>query len=319
MKFLAISLLVAWPLGAAGQYTISGQIDLDSTWEKEVYLSVIPALGDLYRCSPHLIVAKAAVLEDGSFTIEGDVFPDQPHIVRLHVNKKHDPVATLIIGGQNENHCFLVLSRNAQLQLKEGQSGLFDHFNVIGDPTNEALYSLDSTIQYFAVLDTAFSYINYKNMVKAEQAKTLLNYADTTQFLLAALYAIDAADWGANREEIQRARVKVTDRFPAHPYLSKAGRSGLTKLPYLQLSAGFLLLLSLMTGLYFFLNKRRSPALKRLSVQEKKILAFLQEGKTNKEIAHQLHIELTTVKSHVYNIYKKLKISSRKDVGKFKR
>jgi len=50
-----------------------------------------------------------------------------------------------------------------------------------------------------------------------------------------------------------------------------------------------------------------------LTSQEVKILQFIQQGKSNKEIAAELFIELSTVKSHINKLYAKLKVKSRKE------
>ncbi len=56
-----------------------------------------------------------------------------------------------------------------------------------------------------------------------------------------------------------------------------------------------------------------SPLLDRheLSQREREILVLLMRGRKNKEIAKELFISENTVKVHVYNIYKKLGVSSR--------
>jgi len=48
-----------------------------------------------------------------------------------------------------------------------------------------------------------------------------------------------------------------------------------------------------------------------LTVREKEVLKAVAEGKCNKEISEMLYISTETVKSHVKNIYKKLKIKNR--------
>ena len=48
-----------------------------------------------------------------------------------------------------------------------------------------------------------------------------------------------------------------------------------------------------------------------LSQREREILVLLMRGRKNKEIAKELFISENTVKVHVYNIYKKLGVSSR--------
>lgn len=48
-----------------------------------------------------------------------------------------------------------------------------------------------------------------------------------------------------------------------------------------------------------------------LTLREKEVLQFIAEGKGNKEIASLLFISTETVKSHVKNIYRKLKVKNR--------
>ena len=54
--------------------------------------------------------------------------------------------------------------------------------------------------------------------------------------------------------------------------------------------------------------------LERLTNQEKKIVDLISEGKTNKEIANELAVSLSTIKTHTNNIYKKLGANSRAQV-----
>lgn len=54
--------------------------------------------------------------------------------------------------------------------------------------------------------------------------------------------------------------------------------------------------------------------LSQLSVQEKRVLDLLKEEKSNKEIAQELHIEVSTVKSHLNKIYSRLGVKSRKEI-----
>lgn len=53
-----------------------------------------------------------------------------------------------------------------------------------------------------------------------------------------------------------------------------------------------------------------------LTAKEKSVLDLIKAGKTNKEIAEELGISLSTVKTHINNIYKKLGVSSREDILK---
>jgi DNA-binding CsgD family transcriptional regulator len=50
-----------------------------------------------------------------------------------------------------------------------------------------------------------------------------------------------------------------------------------------------------------------------LTSKEMLVLRLLSESKTNKEIAAELFVELSTVKTHLNNIYSKLSVSNRKE------
>jgi DNA-binding NarL/FixJ family response regulator len=69
----------------------------------------------------------------------------------------------------------------------------------------------------------------------------------------------------------------------------------------------------------FLLGKQNRPAelalaedaQNELSQREKEILHMLAAGATNKDIAQKLFLSLNTIKSHIYNIYKKIDVPNR--------
>lgn len=60
-----------------------------------------------------------------------------------------------------------------------------------------------------------------------------------------------------------------------------------------------------------------APTLSPLSPQEERILPFLAEGKTNKEIAAVMHLSEKTVKNYLANIFDKLGITRRSQAAAF--
>jgi NarL family two-component system response regulator LiaR len=56
-----------------------------------------------------------------------------------------------------------------------------------------------------------------------------------------------------------------------------------------------------------------------LTAREADVLELLQQGCTNAEIAHELHIGVETVRTHARNIYRKLGISTRRDLARLGR
>jgi len=71
-------------------------------------------------------------------------------------------------------------------------------------------------------------------------------------------------------------------------------------------------------GLIFFVfrfrNKQNQVATSNLSKQEKNIQGLILQGKSNKEIANELFISLSTVKTHITNIYSKLQVANRQEL-----
>lgn len=68
---------------------------------------------------------------------------------------------------------------------------------------------------------------------------------------------------------------------------------------------------------FWHIKKRKQKTIDYKTVltkQELKIFTEIQNGLSNKEIADKLFISLSTVKTHINNIYSKLKISSRKEI-----
>jgi len=69
-------------------------------------------------------------------------------------------------------------------------------------------------------------------------------------------------------------------------------------------------------GTLLILRKKPHNTVDDLSRQERNIQTLILEGKTNKEIANELFISLSTVKTHITNIYSKLKVSNRRELVK---
>lgn len=61
----------------------------------------------------------------------------------------------------------------------------------------------------------------------------------------------------------------------------------------------------------FLRTEPKFPGLEKLSTQEKKVLDVLRDGLAYKEIASQMFISISTVRTHVRNIYEKLEVHCR--------
>lgn len=61
------------------------------------------------------------------------------------------------------------------------------------------------------------------------------------------------------------------------------------------------------------ISNDRETKLNELSAKQREVFDLIVEGKSNKEIIAEMVIELSTLKSHINQIYKKLGISSRRE------
>ncbi len=81
---------------------------------------------------------------------------------------------------------------------------------------------------------------------------------------------------------------------------------------------GFLLL-GIIIFFFSFKNTKSKKKNSELSKQELNVKKLILEGKSNKDIAEDLFISLSTVKTHITNIYSKLNVSNRTELlAKFK-
>lgn len=88
---------------------------------------------------------------------------------------------------------------------------------------------------------------------------------------------------------------------------------------FITISGIFFLILGMIISRYFHIKKKkkkRELAKSSLSNQELKVLMLVAEGNSNKEIAQELFIAETTVKSHVSNILIKLNAKRRTEAVK---
>jgi two-component system NarL family response regulator len=66
-------------------------------------------------------------------------------------------------------------------------------------------------------------------------------------------------------------------------------------------------------------EQRQSLGIMHLTRREIEVVALLEKGLSNKEIAAHMQIELQTVKNHVHNILEKLQLRSRREAARYAR
>jgi DNA-binding CsgD family transcriptional regulator len=299
---------------------IKGRIDADSTWSPVVYLSIIPSFDQLYSMSNQMIIESSEIDEAGRFSFETDYLPAENYIYRIHLSKKGDPPASLIIGGKDENHLFLIASNKSNLLIEnQSNESLFGRVDVNGFQPAKMLREIDEMVLFVDTANFNSTSLKRELMEKALDEK-LRQFADTCSFPLVSLYALYKTDIESNIAENPGFYNRFLDKWKDEksPYFEEFRKS----IPAENKKQNFSFLFGL-TGLFlgsiltFFVLKRKpkkSEPDEILTIQERRIFLMIQSGKSNKEISNELNIEISTVKSHVNNLYSKLKINSRKEI-----
>jgi len=299
---LFLLLLLLAPAFGYGQHArLSGKVSLDTGWARKFYISRMPGFDDMFTTSRALIIAEGDIDTAGNFSVNFPATKDES-LYRLHFIRKGDPASTLIIGSMDVNHVFFIAKQADQINFQKIAGRPVSQSDISGSKANSALNAL----LRLAANDTTGN-------------NTLISIADKSTSQLVGLLAISHTA-GLNEEQREKVRELLTDydqhnAYGAHIFQEYRN----TDYWKLYLAGGILLALAL--SLYGYLLYKRRAVLKiwrELSQREMDIVGLILSGKSNKEVALALNIELSTVKTHVNNIYAKLGVNNRKDLDLYK-
>ena len=303
----------------AGQ--ISGNLLLDDSWERKIYVSYIKTFEKEYAVSNDIIITSAVIDSLGNFKIELDKIPDEWSLLRLHVVKKGVSPNSLVIGSRDENFIFLMARRGSEIKLFNTESiPIFSNIQVEGADYMKTFDHIRKLSNYPNSIDYENSVIE-KEFIKEVVSEKLKMVADTCSNPLVSLYAIYHTDFQTDyledpifyktyiskwENENSSYFKSFRQKFPIAENSSTNSKSA----KYITILASVVGVLLIWVFIYF---RKKNQKIKQLSVQERRIFDLIRNGMSNKEISAECNIELTTVKSHVGSIYAKLKIKSRKE------
>jgi DNA-binding CsgD family transcriptional regulator len=321
-KFQLLILLSLTSQNLISQQGIKGQIVLDTTiWSPVAYLSLISDFDKMNTMTSEMIIEKADIDKSGRFGFRTIFLPKEDKLYRIHIAKRSDPPASLIIGGRDENYLFIIANSNSEVFIKDtSNTELLGDVIISGYYPNQMLQQIDEISSYLDTTNFNGSPIKTE-LVRSTIFENLRIYADTCSNPLIALYALYKSNFQENYSVNQQyfkdfltkwklERSTYFDEFRKQIQIPKIYGKGFLLL------IGSLLFISGFLVCYFVLNrfKKKLNPMRDLSVQERKIFSLIIEGKSNKEISDNLNIGMSTVKSHVNSIYSKLDINSRKDI-----
>ncbi len=306
---------------------ISGNLSIDETWDSIIYLAYIPTYDDMFVMSNEMIIANTEIDSLGYFEFDIDFLPNGKNLYRLHIIKKGDTPATLIIGGKDENHLFIILNRFSNIQLIS--KSLYPPFKYVTFKNSKENTAFHQISQMVFIMDSiaAESSASKRLLIEDQLQKDLLFIADTSNNFLVSLYAIYKSRFESNYSTniyFYKSYIKswinqdnayfksFAKQLPININTTTNNNNSNISVIVIGVILAFILII-----IGFFLGKRglkKSKNFEKLSIQERKIYELLQQGVTNQEISNHFNIGLSTVKSHVSSIYSKLNVKSRKDI-----
>jgi len=308
-----------------GQNRIDGHFKLDTTiWNPMAYLADIEDFTRMNEISYESIIQQAPLDSVGNFSFNASLLDFEDHFYRIHFSKKGDSPASLHIGGLEENFLFLICNSQTNLSLRITSGEKF--ISVIDFSSHRPNQSLVEINRMEGLIDTLDLYgpTMNRDFLRNAVYDRLRQYADTCSIPLVSLYAIYMSrfetNYPKNRKYYQEFLTKWKGQGNNYFTVFREHLSSDNAPSILTI----LLVSIIIPGVlgYLWIRKRRvkkSQSLqKSLTVQERKILELLKEGKSNKDISSEFNISPNTVKTHINSIYSKLKINSRPELMDFK-
>ncbi|MGX1928923.1 response regulator transcription factor [Flagellimonas sp. 2504JD4-2] len=316
-KPFLVLVLVFLGFQLTAQQAVSGFVNFEDadSWKPKIYLSQV-GLSDVEDNSKTKPIAITDIQKNGFFKFDKKHFSTNDKIYQLHVERIRN-----IVNDTVAKKVTFMLSAKDKIEFKKGKR-IFGAYST----TNQA----DKEWQKLKDFETKLihQYLTQEETVKPRKGFV----KDSLQILLVKLVGI---------KELERKQLLDRDISENETYylnlLSELQSSDLNPSTYAFLERRLAYLTNadlerklaqskwLNFGLFFltlglsiiiFTTRRRRHAIlvSELSKQEQTIRSLILQGKSNKEIANELFISLSTVKTHITNIYSKLNVANRKEL-----
>ncbi len=342
-KICCVIFIVLSPFLCKAQYQFSGNVENDSL-HSTAYLSIIEDYRKISGVHEDQIISKVKT-NANFFEFKGNNLDVKNKIYRIHIdncnddeldanhfNGKCDASREIIFIANNNDTINLPISLDNQMFCAIESSN--KHSNIF--------FQIDSLKEQMR-----YDYGNYRSEANrklnnkkwftklqqfGKQQKEPLAELYIYNFLSdrsSNLYSYYLKDINANTyydELLERLKSKYPNSLYAEQYeneiisdrfISSQSKSNTFSWKYI---AYGLLLLSILGNVFLLFKLKRTKKKQKkgltnqLTQQEQKILDLILKDKTNKEIATEIFVSLSTVKTHINNLYKKLNIGSREQL-----
>lgn len=325
----------------AKAYKIEGQIHLSKDWQPRIYLASINSPDNLFVASPEFIINEAVIEPDGHFALSGNDLPEEPRFYRVYM-VRNNLFGVEFMTDSLRNFVHLLLDNSSQIVLNsQSRKAAFDSLNIEGSKINEQINRFEQNYYTKQAKLNSINTIAKRDFQTQSLNKYIRNFVDSCQNTMVALFAIyhivdRKTDFLRNSNFYFNFQDRLKKDYPSHIYTfayddmlkNLVGyRDLVCEIPritkpwrnWLIAGEGAVILL-----LLIWIFRLRQISLRKESVdystlltdKEFKIWESLASGKTNKEIAHEMFIELSTVKTHINSLYRRLNVSNRKEAIK---
>lgn len=322
--FFFILCLGMW-LNIQAQFRFTGSLGPD--WAGQtISLSLIenPLRSD--RVYADQILLQTEVDSLGQFAFSGDFLPTTSRLYRIHASPCFEH------GHQGQQRCreleerIFVANNQAELEFQSYPEG---GFLCQGNPPSSDLGLHAQDLRMALPFGDLAGLTEMARSLQFEQwLSEVEDFYSNCQDPLLTLYALgDVLDERSEyRAQLQAAGLpflntlqeKIQSDYPETPYAGSLSEilvaAPENSFPWYHLGWALLLLPVL---LWYRRGRKSSPAstiFAELSSKEKALLADIATGMSNKELAESHHISLSTVKTHLNNIYRKTGVENRKEL-----
>jgi len=327
------------------QYSFSGHVD-NSVWQGNVYLSIIEDYRKIPGIYSEQIISKTTTDSIGFFEFSGDALDNEHRIYRIHVDnctEENDKDSHFNGNCEDSKEVIFIAKNQDTIQLPFSfEKQMFCDIKSSNENT-AAFIKIDSIKN-----DMKFAFNEYRSeanrkLNNKKWFKTLQDFGASLNEPLAELYIYAfLSDRSSDFHHFYLEDLKtnsyydnlldrLTNRYPNSTYaqqfklelnsdkfiISNDSKDSVFNWHYL---LWLLLLISVVINFIFWPSYRKMKLKKSLSnlesltKQEQNILGLILENKTNKEIAEALFVSISTVKTHINNIFKKLNVQSRDEL-----
>ena len=343
MKRIISSLLLLSCLSSYSQYQFGGQLP-DSLASRSVYLSLVEDYHRSGRVYLDQVVQTAITDSLGRFYFRGNTLPEQQRIYRIHTDNCQlgVPFGDHLVGRCSDIESVLFLAHNRDtLFLPFSDSGeVFCEINSTNDKASLLLDIEALKEDFFVEFATAPGESARTHQLR-NWFQVFVSFGRSCEESLAELYIFDfLSDKRSDTYSIYLEQVgenpyfgellnRLNTQYPGTAF-SRLYEAEITTDRQLAARINqtddfdrswFYAIILILFALNLVLiwqwrkagRKAEIPA-ELLTVQEQKIVSNILEDKTNKEIAAELFVSHSTVKTHINNLYKKLGVNSRQEI-----